>query len=120
MTDETKAKFAAFKSKLKKHAPEIISVTLGIAGAIGWGIVIRQHKELVICQTISPDAWPVIEVHPETMKELHEGATLKYREAKYGDRKYLAQSTTLDDFSDDENRMYETFKKTGETHPHSN
>jgi hypothetical protein len=48
------------------------------------------------------------------MEEVRNGAILKYREAKFGDRKYFEQITVLDDFSEDENEAFEKFKETGE------
>lgn len=112
MNEKLKAKLEQAKGLAKKHAPEIISVALGVVGAIGWGLAGHYKNELDKLQTVDPNAWPTIEVPPNVMKDVRNGATMKYREAQIGSSWY-AQSTSLDDFPDQANAEWKRFKETG-------
>jgi hypothetical protein len=108
-----KEKLDRFKRKIKQHLPEIMVVGAATFGAVGWVLAGVYRKKLEEYETVDPDAWPTIEVSPSTIESLRKGYTLKYREARHGDRFY-SQSTTMNDFGERANAEFEQFKSTGE------
>lgn len=111
-----KTNLAKIKAVLKAHAPEIILGATSIIGVVGWVVAEVYARRVEELETVDPDAWPTIEVTPGNMKDVRAGATLMYREAKFGDRSYYSQSTTLGDgFPPEANEKFEEFKKTGKT-----
>lgn len=112
MKEITKARLNKLKLLAKKHGPAVLGA---VGTVVASAVAVHFRNELVKLQTIDPDDWPVIEVHPELMKEIREGAVFMYREAKFGENQYLGQSTTMDEgFNEDANRQFKTFKETGE------
>lgn len=96
MKESTRIRIAEYKAKLKKHAPEIISVTLGVAGAIGWSLAGRYKRELEKSRRTDPFTTFMI---PEPLLEkMKEGAILKYRCVKTDDG--YAEEYTLDEFEE--------------------
>jgi hypothetical protein len=109
MNDKYKAKFARLKEQTKKNAPEIVAVALGAAGAVGWYLAGQYKKQLIELQIIDPDAWPTIEVHPDLLDQMAEGAILKVRRTRgsmHGRTGTYVQMTVKDEFSDEQNEDF--------------
>lgn len=114
MNEKYKAKLAELKTKVKKHAPTIIPVALGVGGSIGWYLAGRYKREINLMLNIDLDAWPTLEVHPELMENLYNGSVLKvrsFRGTSNGGNGTYIQMTTEDDFSDEFNERLEAHKE---------
>jgi hypothetical protein len=103
-------KLDEIKAKLKKHAPELMVAGLTVAGSLGWVMAGIYAQKLANLEGDDPNAWPTIEVLPSCMKDVEEGATLKYRQitSKDGSRTY-AQQTTLDEWPDEAVKEFANF-----------
>lgn len=102
-----------FKAKVEQHAPLIITAFTTIVGsacAIAAGVYAQKVRdleaELADWEGNEANSWPTIRVHPETMEAVRNGATLLYRERRFGDHHLRTQMTTNNDFSQKANEKF--------------
>lgn len=108
MNEKMKNKLSRLKGTAKKYVP----AALGIVGTVvATTIAIHYRRELIKWKTVYPDEWPSIEVHPELMKDVENGATLKFRRFKTPSGRIYCQFTTLEDFDDEANAKADEMMK---------
>lgn len=113
--DQLKAELWKMRLKrAKRHIPAIVGGMTTIAAAV---LAEYYHRRVVYLETIDPDAWPTIEVTPNCMKDVKNGATLMYREFSVGPNSFYSQMTTLDEFPDEANEEFDKYKKSAPVTP---
>lgn len=106
-----KKKASELKAWYRKNEAAILVAGTAFVGAAGWALagyyqgraikaesVLKGMRVAPRLEEVGPDNWPLIEISPDCMKDVQEGATLKYREFRVRPNSVIAQFTTLDDF----------------------
>jgi hypothetical protein len=109
-------KLDEIKAKLKKHAPELMVAGLTVAGSLGWVMAGVYATKLEKLESLwdrtmeSTEGYETIDIPTETMDEVRDGATLKYRQKILAPNHIYTQITTAREWPEKAEEDFEAKK----------